>query len=60
VIPENPVDIVLAGLRTDADVLRRLLALLPAEERGVRGTVLREIESKIRTLEALTDSGAET
>jgi hypothetical protein len=44
--PENPIEIVLAGLRSDAELLRRLLNILPAEDRGVRETVLREIESK--------------
>jgi hypothetical protein len=51
--PQSPIDVVLAGLRTDADLLRRLLALLPEEERGVRETVLREIDSKIVELESM-------
>jgi hypothetical protein len=60
VAPENPFDIVLAGLRTDADLLRRLLELLPVEERGVRETVLREIESKINQLETLLEESTDT
>jgi hypothetical protein len=60
VAPENPIDIVLAGLRTDADLLRQLLAILPAAERGIRETVLREIETKIKQLETLLDRTADT
>jgi hypothetical protein len=55
--PENPLDIVLAGLRTDAELLRRLLDILPAEERALRATVLQEIQSKITQLESMIARG---
>jgi hypothetical protein len=53
--PPNPIDIVLAGLRTDAELLRRLLDVIPAGKRAARETVLREIESKIKRLESLLE-----
>jgi hypothetical protein len=57
---ENPVHLILGGLRTDADLLRKLLALRPPEEQAVRETVLREIESKIRQLELMLSLGVQT
>jgi hypothetical protein len=57
---ENPVHLILGGLRTDADLLRKLLALIPPEEQAVRETVLREIESKIRQLELMLSLGVQT
>jgi hypothetical protein len=55
--PENPLDIVLAGLRTDAELFQRLLDMLPAEEGAVRETVLQEIQSKITQLESMIGRG---
>jgi hypothetical protein len=51
--PETPIDIILGGLRTDAELLKRFLAVVPADERAVRETVLREINSKITQLESM-------
>jgi hypothetical protein len=56
-LPENPLDIVLAGLRTDAELLRRLLDILPAEEQAARQIVLQEIQSRITQLESLIGPG---
>jgi hypothetical protein len=53
--PETPIDIILAGLRTDAELLKRLLAVIPADERAVRKTVLREINAKIAQLESMVN-----
>jgi hypothetical protein len=53
--PETPIDIILAGLRTDAELLQRLLAVVPAGERAVRETVLREINAKIAQLESMVN-----
>jgi hypothetical protein len=55
--PENPLDIVLAGLRTDAELFQRLLDIFAAEQRLLRQTVLEEIQSKITQLESMIGRG---
>jgi hypothetical protein len=57
--PQDFIEIVLSGLRTDAELLRRLLALVPEEERALRETLLREIELKIKKLESIVSPGAQ-
>jgi hypothetical protein len=50
-LPRSPLDFLLAGLRTDADLLRRLLKVCPTEERASLEGVLADIKSQIRILE---------
>jgi hypothetical protein len=50
-LPTNPLEVVLAGLRTDAELLRKILELLPDENNAARKAILAEIESQIRVLE---------
>jgi hypothetical protein len=51
--PVTPLELVLSGLRTDADLLRRIIQLLPKEAHAERQTTLRQIESKIKELEKI-------